>query len=165
MIKKLSLIIFIAFMLNSCASVFNPYKDEFQCPETDKGKCTSLKKAYDESLEKKKTLKTKNTDKDKNIKKNNDKTFVKEKTESEFADDTDETIKAYETKRAELLNKIIQSDAPPIVVPPEVARILILPYTSENNTMFGLRYVYFFIGNPEWVLSNSEQNFNQSNQP
>lgn len=42
-------IIFLILALSGCA-IFNPYETEFDCPDTFKGKCASVRTAYKESL-------------------------------------------------------------------------------------------------------------------
>ena len=38
-------------VLTGCSALVSPYSTTFQCPDSDKGKCVSVKTAYDESLE------------------------------------------------------------------------------------------------------------------
>jgi len=42
-------------ILWGCGAILNPYKDDFSCPDQDKGKCIKVEGAYKESLQKKKT--------------------------------------------------------------------------------------------------------------
>jgi conjugal transfer pilus assembly protein TraV len=43
--QKLILSFISALVLSGCAGVMNPYSSDFQCPETDKGKCVSFQTA------------------------------------------------------------------------------------------------------------------------
>jgi hypothetical protein len=52
---KKCLIIITVLYLWGCGAILNPYKDNFSCPDQDKGKCIKVEGAYKESLQKKKT--------------------------------------------------------------------------------------------------------------
>ena len=51
---KKCLIIITMLCLWGCGAIINPYKDDFSCPDYDKGKCIKVEGAYKESLQKKK---------------------------------------------------------------------------------------------------------------
>ena len=110
-----------------CASVFNPYNGEYQCPDTYKGKCVSMKTAYDESIE---GVKYDNKGEKKNpLIKSNDR-------------DPDSARDEYQKRLFKKLSDIIEEPQVPVVIPPKVLRVLILSYTNNDNDMFGHRYVY-----------------------
>jgi conjugal transfer pilus assembly protein TraV len=148
-IRSLTLLVAV-MMMGGCASVFNPYKSSFQCPNTYKGKCTSVENAYNESVTGKKAPSI-CPDCDKKEKERESKAPIRptlkplEKLET-----------AKEIYQASLYNKmtaLIDNDPSPIVVPPKVMRVLILSYTGEKNEMFGYRYVYLFVSKPRWILA------------
>jgi conjugal transfer pilus assembly protein TraV len=41
-----------------------------------------------------------------------------------------------------------------VVVPPQVMRVLILPYTGDERELYMYRYVYMFVDEPRWLLKN-----------
>ena len=137
--------------LSGCSALISGYNSEFQCPETDKGKCVSVSEAYEESLQ--------------------DNPLVKENTRAkqEQQEASGETeAKAVEaraprdpeyTYRETLFKKLssmIDQPATPIVVPPEVMRVLILSYTGNDNELFNYRYIYFFATEPSWIISTAK---------
>lgn len=126
--QRLALILL--FMITGCASFFNPYKDEFACPKTYNGRCVSVKDAYDESI----------------VELNN--SGNKEELEEEDI----ETI--YQDALYQRLTALLEEPITPVVSPPQVMRILFLPYKGEDNELFMLRYVYFFVDEPKWILGD-----------
>src|SRR3989304_7221893 len=48
MFRKAGLIFILSVCLSGCSTLM-PYKTEFQCKSPDKGKCATVKAAYDES--------------------------------------------------------------------------------------------------------------------
>ena len=128
-------------VITGCAGVMNPYKSDFQCPETDKGKCVSVQTAYKESAEKKRE----------NIATSEVKTDQKEaqKGQKEKPSDT-----LYQSALYERLNRLLTRPESPVVVPPQVMRVLILPYTGDERELYMYRYVYIFVDEPRWLLRN-----------
>jgi conjugal transfer pilus assembly protein TraV len=121
-----------------CASVFNPYQEEYQCPDTYKGKCVSMKTAYDESIE---GVKYDNNGGKKNP-------LIKSKDR-----DPDSARDEYQKRLFKKLSDIIEEPQVPVVIPPKVLRVLILSYTNNDNDMYGHRYVYILAQEPKWVFS------------
>ncbi len=121
-----------------CASVFNPYQEEFQCPDTYKGKCVSMKTAYNESIE---GVKYNNKDGKENplIQSNNHK--------------PNNAQDEYQKRLFKKLTDIIEEPEVPVVIPPKILRVLILSYTNNDNDMYGHRYVYILAQEPKWVFS------------
>ena len=132
-------------VLCGCQSVFNPYDDAFQCPEINEGTCTSIPDAYEQSVSGKAPIDPECSD------------CMKQPLEENLDPSLSPTIKSnrsfYQEKKFEKLHSLIQTDAPPMVVPPEVVRILVLSYTGMENEMFGYRYIYFFATQPSWMMS------------
>jgi len=125
-----------------CASVFNPYQEEFQCPDTYKGKCVSMKTAYNESIE---GVKYNNKDGKENplVKSNNHK--------------PNNAQDEYQKRLYKKLADIIEEPEVPVVIPPKVLRVLILSYTNNDNDMYGHRYVYILAQEPKWVFSTFKE--------
>ncbi len=132
-------------LLSGCQTVFNPYDDAFQCPETDEGACTSIPSAYQRSLAGKNE-----TDECKTCAEHQDGQAPKSVKTQSSAD----SKSLYQEKRLETFKALLEEDRPPIVVPPEVVRVLVMSYTGQENEMFGSRYIYFFASESSWLLSN-----------
>ncbi|MCK5243721.1 MAG: TraV family lipoprotein [Desulfobacterales bacterium] len=143
----LSLMMLAAFVLTTgCASILNPYDDEFQCPKTYEGQCTSIPDAYDMSV-----------------------SGVEPEQESEDEESGEgltrsDTASApvgieydYLNVKYEKMRSLIHTPATPLVVPSDVIRILILPYTGMDNNLFGDRHVYLFATQPGWVISSGTE--------
>lgn len=165
------LTVFLGLMgCSSMSKVLNPYEDEFNCPYTDEGMCTSVKNAYNKSFEvdpdsEEEVCPDGNCDKA--FRENNiadetagqepaEENVQKKKSDVKPAPQPRASAKAvYQEKKYEILAGLIQEEEPPIVVPPEVVRVLVLSYTGAKNEMFGFRYAYFFGTQPEWMLSTA----------
>lgn len=124
-------IMIMALATSSCALV-NPYKGSFACPDYDKGKCTSVKNAYQEDI-------------------------GRHKFGSEPAKEgKDGVVKATETEYQKevygKLSSLLRSPKTPMVTPPKVMRILFLPYKGENSELFMSRYAYLLVDEPKWVM-------------
>jgi len=64
----------------------------------------------------------------------------------------------YNQYRSALFDKfsdLLKEPKTPIVAPPKVMRVLFLPYTGQENEFYMLRYVYFFVDKPRWILGDS----------
>ena len=144
--------------LSGCSTLVSPYSSTFQCPETDKGKCVSVQTAYRESI---------------------DNPLVKEgnkikppcetcgEKEGKKKEDPPETIPGvsastdtkyqYQDVLYKKLASLIRQPSTPIVVPPDVVRVLILSYTGSDNELFSYRYVYFFATDPKWIISTGKE--------
>jgi len=130
--------------LSGCSAALNPYASEFSCPETEKGKCVAVKTAYEESLN----------------------PLVKPEMgakEGECKDCREEKSPASgqtppESEYREALYKrmtgLLKEPETPMVVPPQVMRVLLLPYRGEGGELFMARYAYFFLDRPEWILGD-----------
>ncbi|WDN90997.1 conjugal transfer pilus assembly protein TraV (plasmid) [Desulfosarcina sp. BuS5] len=131
--KKIILVLYAGFILSGC-SVFNPYKSEFQCPDTYKGKCVSTTHAYKESIE------------------NSDNSL--ENLSPKLSGDLEYN---YRTGLYNKLASLINKPTTPIVLPPKVMRTLILSYTGSANELYSYRYVYFFATEPKWIISTTKE--------
>jgi conjugal transfer pilus assembly protein TraV len=140
-------IILCAICFGGCSAIVSPYKSEFQCPIVDKGKCVSVQTAYKESV-------------DNPLVKSSDETSCETCDDQEKADAKAETPNLeykYQDSLYKKLASLIEQPSTPIVVPPDVVRVLILSYTGSDNELFGYRYVYFFATQPEWVISTTKE--------
>jgi conjugal transfer pilus assembly protein TraV len=138
-LRLLKIFITLLLLLLPGCSVFNPYQSEFQCPETDKGKCVGMKQAYKESFD--------HRGEDESIEKRNESNDVKEK----LPEIPPEHL--YQKSLYEELAGLIRNPQTPFVAPPKVMRVLLLPY-ENGGELFMLRYIYFFAEEPRWVLGN-----------
>lgn len=130
--------------LSGCAGVMNPYSSSFQCPKMENGKCVSVRTAYNESTE----------GHDYHDLWAEGRSGKKEK--SGFSDSTMQAnADLYQSSLYGRLNGLLQSPKSPMVVPPQVMRVLILPYTGDDNDLYMYRYVYMFLDGPTWLLKNA----------
>ena len=151
--RKLILIfysfLFLAFALSGCAGVMNPYHSNFQCPNFKNGRCVSVEDAYKESTGQYHDLWKKGTspggtspgggpDNGERI----------QKAGPSIADE-------YQSALYGRLDGLLKSPVSPMVVPPEVMRVLILPYTGRDNELYMARYVYLFLSGPRWLLNDA----------
>jgi conjugal transfer pilus assembly protein TraV len=138
--KRRNSLVFAALLLCGCSAALNPYESSFNCPETEKGKCVSVAKAYDESLN----------------------PLVKPEAgekEGECVDCGKETGPATSGEEREYrdalfrrLAGLLKEPETPMVAPPQVMRVLLLPYRGESGELFMPRYAYFFLDSPRWIL-------------
>jgi len=135
---RISVTALTAVLLCSCSTVLNPYRSSFNCPRTDKGKCVSVQKAYRESL--------------------NPLVAKGENDVSAGGRDTPGDPGAAPGEReyrAALLNRLtglLKEPETPMVAPPQVMRVLLLPYKGDGGELFMPRYAYFFVDRPSWIL-------------
>lgn len=127
--KKIAVIFFVGIIFSGC-SIFNPYKSEFTCPDTYKGKCVSAVTAYNESIGNSPNL------------------------SPELHSDLEYN---YRTSLYNKLASMIHKPATPIALPPKVMRTLILSYTGSDNDLYSYRYVYFFATEPKWIFSTTKE--------
>lgn len=118
--------------------VFMPYKSEFQCESPYKGKCVSVKEAYDES---KRGILRNNIDAE------------KEGADIDSGGAGEETSMEYRNNLQKELSKLIESPITPVILPPKVIRILVFPY-PDRSVLYMPRYIYMMTDGPEWVIGN-----------
>ena len=141
------------FLTTGCAKVFNPYNSEFQCPSADEGKCMSVPDAYETSISGKSPLNKSCKEKLKRSQ-----SSVSEKTLPDTVGSEADSLKYnYLSKKYEKITALIGNPVTPVVVPPDVVRVLLLSYTGEDNDLFGYRYIYFFASKPKWLLSSGSE--------
>jgi conjugal transfer pilus assembly protein TraV len=155
-INSLVLIVigFSFLFLTGCAGMaqelFNPYDDEFACPFSDPGKCASLRDAYEASLLDEEGKKTVSGQVQAAPCETGDCPPV---VSASTASPSSKAV--YKERQFETIASLIQEEEPPVVIPPEVVRVLILSYTGDQNEMFGFRYAYFFATDPQWMLTTA----------
>jgi conjugal transfer pilus assembly protein TraV len=140
--RRIILLLVLAILLTGCASVLNPYESDFQCPDTDRGKCVSVQDAYGESMQKNSS--TENKDEVKSEKPQEGGVL-----ESQHKKNND-----YQEALYKELAGLLKEPLTPIVAPPKVMRVLLLPYKGDSNELYMIRYVYFFVEEPKWILGD-----------
>ena len=118
------LLLMLCLPLGGC---LNPYASDFNCPDTDPGKCVSVNAAYEES-----------------------KGMVTVATAEGTGDGRDLYREALYGRFAGLLRQ----PETPLVVPPRVMRVLLLPYQGAEGELYMLRYAYLFVEEPRWILGD-----------
>lgn len=167
---KKYLTILMMLFIGGCGAIFNPHKSEFSCPDFDKGQCIKVEGAYKESLKKKKdtNLSEKQNKeacerckKEAKANKVSEDTYcsacyssssVKESENNYVPDGLSET--AYKKEVNKKLITMIKNPNTPLMVPPKVMRMLVLPYSGDQNELYMMRYIYLLIDDPKWVLGN-----------
>ena len=140
--------------LTGCSALVSPYSTTFQCPDSDKGKCVSVKTAYDESIDDNPLVKEA-TCEECNEEKNKKDT---DKDKEASAEPAASTLKYdYQDVLYKKLTSIIDAPETPMVIPPDVVRVLIPSYTGTDNELFSARYVYFFTTEPKWSISTATE--------
>ena len=155
-------------------SMLNPYESEFSCPDTFKGKCASVREVYLEDAAVSRQNSTEQSIAAKPVTKSSCTTtysgiegegMITTCAETVSAD-TDSTAPVAENPeernfnryRSALFDKfggLLTEPQTPVVAPPKVMRVLLLPYTGQENEFYMLRYVYFFVDKPRWLLGDS----------
>ena len=163
-------------------SMINPYQSEFSCPDTFKGKCASVREVYMEDAAGKPQSRVEEK-KEENPAAKSGCTSMNSVSEadgpvtacSDAAPVATETPTAgnpslpvtgagnpeernFNQYRSALFDKfsgLLKEPKTPIVSPPKVMRVLLLPYTGQENEFYMLRYVYFFVDKPRWILGDS----------
>jgi conjugal transfer pilus assembly protein TraV len=166
---KKCLIILTLLCLWGCGAVLNPYKEDFSCPDYDKGKCIKVEGAYKESLQKKRNdaLNEKENkaacEKCRKEAKNNnvsEDTYCTACFASETGESTDKrpTTESAQALYQKALNKkiaiMLKEPNTPLIVPPQIMRVLVLPYKGDMSELYMMRYIYLLIDDPQWVMGN-----------
>lgn len=151
MLGRTGLIIFILTVFLSGCGTLMPYNTEFQCSSPDKGKCATVKAAYDES--KKNSFGGvavgKSSAEDKDLKKDIGAEKPREKENTPEA----EAGEVYKSSLQKELSNLLEAPVTPVIIPPKVIRVLIFPY-PDKKFLYMPRYVYMMTDEPEWVIGN-----------
>jgi conjugal transfer pilus assembly protein TraV len=139
--------------LSGCASkIMNPYSEEFTCPQAEKGKCVPIKQAYMESLQTQQQDLLFSPTPQANNQTANATSFS---VQSIFPQDAFiETYGKYNEALIRKLQQMLESPKTPVLVPPQVIRVLILPYAADRDTFYAERYAYVIVEEPQWVFHN-----------
>jgi len=133
---------------------FGVYESEFSCPNSYNGRCVSVSSAYE--------LAHKGQDgpeydpavqKEKGAKSPEEKGEKKDKQPAASGEEAAHV--SYKESLFKRFDGLLREPATPVVAPPQVMRVLLLPYKGEGNELFMLRHVYFFVDEPRWVLGDS----------
>jgi len=146
------MMLFGGLSFSGCTALVSPYNSEFQCPTMDKGKCVSVKTAYDESVDNPLVRDGDPPCKDCD----NDKKKDSIQPSPELAPANQGPKSDFQNAMYQRLASLISQPTPPLVAPSEVMRVLILSYTGSDNNLFSFRYVYFFATDPKWIFSTTD---------
>ncbi|MGK7345009.1 MAG: TraV family lipoprotein [Candidatus Nitrospinota bacterium M3_3B_026] len=126
----LLVVLFMAGMfLSSCATIMNPYNEDFSCPDTDNGKCVGVPEAYDESAN-------------------------RPCLECDAGEgDVSPARAEYMESLYERLREGISEPAPPAMTAPKVLRVLLLPYEGSGGALYEARYVFMMVDSPRWIMA------------
>ncbi len=147
-------------LLNGCA-LLNPYESNFSCPESYNGKCVSVQTAYSESsggASKTKDMAADQSRENCGPEFDNSGACTESTKESVGANPASKENGALTKYRAALFDKftgLLKEPVTPVVAPPKTMRVLLLPYTGQDNEFYMLRYVYFFVDEPRWLLGDT----------
>ncbi|MBI1919716.1 MAG: type IV conjugative transfer system lipoprotein TraV [Geobacter sp.] len=173
--KALCLIAALGYLCG--CSIINPYQSEFSCPDTFKGKCASVREVYMEDAaggQKDRAdsaaVKPRCTTTSSGMENGDLVTTCSDPLPadadniaagtsplaSSFTGNTEDTnYNRYRSALYDKFNGLLKEPQTPIVAPPKVMRVLLLPYTGQENEFYMLRYVYFFVDKPRWILGDS----------
>ena len=145
--------------MSGCA-LLNPYESSFSCPEASNGKCVSVQTAYKESSASTgKSAEPSPDRKEDDCSADNaaSGSCSENKKEISLNPPTKEsgTYSRYQSALFDKFSGLLKEPVTPIVAPPKTMRVLLLPYTGQDNEFYMLRYVYFFVDEPRWLLGDS----------
>lgn len=161
-------------LLCGCA-LLNPYESEFNCPDSFKGKCTSVRQVYMEDsagappnkvekyVAKPRCTTTYSGTEGEGlvttcsdpVPADRDKVTAETPSTPVSGNDEETNFNRYRSSLYDRFNGLLKEPQTPIVAPPKVMRVLLLPYTGQDNEFYMLRYVYFFVDKPRWILGDS----------
>ena len=178
--KTLYLIVATGFLCG--CSMINPYQSEFSCPDTFKGKCASVREVYMEDASGRPQSKVEENKAENPVAKPSCTTTYSGMEGGGMVTTCSDAVPAdtgtmaagnsslaapiggnpeernYNQYRSALFDKfngLLKEPKTPIVAPQKVMRVLLLPYTGQENEFYMLRYVYFFVDKPRWILGDS----------
>jgi len=147
-------------LMSGCA-LLNPYESNFSCPESYNGKCVSVQTAYSESSGG--AVRTKDSadgQPSENCGPESDNPgacseTMKESADSKLSSKENGALSKYRTALFDKFTGLLKEPVTPVVAPPKTMRVLLLPYTGQDNEFYMLRYVYFFVDEPRWLLGDT----------
>lgn len=146
-------------IMSGCA-LLNPYESSFSCPETSNGKCVSVQTAYSESSTGPgKAHEPAEDHAREGCGSGNDNggacTEGKKEATLNPASKEDGSYNRYRSALFDRFSGLLKEPVTPVVAPPRTMRVLLLPYTGQDNEFYMLRYVYFFVDEARWLLGDS----------
>ena len=155
-----NILIAIGILSMSGCALLNPYESSFSCPESSKGKCVSVQTAYSESATG--PLPAKEAQSDRTAEECTSENSTagacsdakKEGTLNPVSKENG-TYNRYRTALFDKFSGLLKEPVTPVVAPPKTMRVLLLPYTGQDNEFYMLRYVYFFVDEPRWLLGDT----------
>lgn len=141
---RLLFLLAIVAVTAGCSTV-GVYESEFSCPQSYNGRCISLPEAHDLAVSGKDGPQ-------------HDPSTRKASSGKELRTSVTGEEQAHVTYKESLFKRfdsILKEPATPVVAPPQVMRVLLLPYKGDSNELYMLRHVYFFVEEPRWVLGDS----------
>ena len=152
----LLIILFVTASFSAGCSILGVYDNEFKCPATYNGRCISMQGAYDLA---KKGQDSAEFDPDAQAERKDgcgkDGSSCGGKVLTPVVTPENTAHTSYKESLFKKFDGLLKEPTTPVVAPPQVMRVLLLPYRSDGNELFMLRYVYFFVDEPRWVLGDS----------
>jgi conjugal transfer pilus assembly protein TraV len=156
--------------------MINPYQSDFSCPDTFKGKCASVREVYLEDAAGSAKEKSDppaaqprctsaysdaegggivTTCSDPLLPEPGDGAASGVSAASIAGNTEEKNFNRYRSALYDRFSGLLKEPQTPVVAPPKVMRVLLLPYTGQDNEFYMLRYVYFFVDKPRWILGDS----------
>lgn len=153
-------LITIGMLTMSGCALLNPYESSFSCPETSNGKCVSVQTAYKESTAspgKSSEAPAEHKEDDCNADSAAAGLCTEGKKDISLHPSAKEngTYNRYQSALFDKFSGLLKEPVTPVVAPPKTMRVLLLPYTGQDNEFYMLRYVYFFVDEPRWLMGDS----------
>ena len=150
-------LITIGIMIMSGCALLNPYESSFSCPETANGTCVSVQTAYRESKlpAVSNTAEPVSERKEEACSGENSSDSACSDRKSGLALNSSSPESRYRSALFDTFSGLLKEPVTPIVAPPRTMRVLLLPYTGQENEFYMLRYVYFFVDEPRWLLGDT----------
>lgn len=140
-------VLFTATAFGAGCSTLGIYDNEFTCPSSYNGRCISLPGAHELALQGNDQPENVSVAKSLNTTDLDETTATLNREESAHASYKESLFKRFDT--------LLKEPATPVVAPPQTMRILLLPYKGDSNELYMLRYAYFFVDEPRWLLGDS----------
>ncbi len=153
-------LIAIGMLIMSGCALLNPYESSFSCPESNNGKCVSVQTAYSESATGSGKVTEATADhKEEDCSSENGSGEAcfdgKNDVSLNSSSKEDSNYNRYRTALFDKFSGLLKEPVSPVVAPPKTMRVLLLPYTGQDNEFYMLRYVYFFVDEPRWLLGDT----------
>ena len=150
---------FTALLVSGCSTLLNPYEAEFSCPEPELGKCVSVQTAYKESFLATPPKPQQNSDADDCVecrlaKRGGDKKEVSSEDGQAAAGPSTPVESEYQEALYKRVTSLLKAPVTPMVVAPQVMRVLLLPYVSDADELYMGRYTFFFVDKPRWSIGD-----------